>query len=99
MAKENRSGQWQQRDDQHLHSIHTSLDLNCLKLLPDGIQFYPSQLAKQSRPSKSVATFIFPAFPTDKKLCTKIYYRPSGSNQVGVAVLSCESTDSLQTSR
>ena len=171
-----------------------SLDLNCLKLLPDGIQFYPSQLAKQSRPSKSVATFIFPAFPSDKKLCPKVtlqsymsrtesfrgtgpdrksklllsyvkphnpissssiarwiismldlagintktfkahsvrgasasaaasagittnqimnaadwssesvfqkfYYRPSGSNQVGVAVLSSESTDSLQTSR
>ena len=29
----------------------------------------------------------------------KFYYRPSGSNQVGVAVLSSESTDSLQTSR
>ena len=29
----------------------------------------------------------------------RFYYRPSSTNQVGVAVLSTESTDSLQTSR
>ena len=50
----------------------SSLDLRCLKLLPDGIQFYPSELAKKSRPSKSVAPFIFPAFPSDNKLCPKV---------------------------
>ena len=76
----------------------SSLDLRCLKLLPDGIQFYPSELAKQSRPSKSVAPFIFPAFPSDNKLCPKVTlllyisrtesYRGNGSDRKSKLLLS-----------
>ena len=47
----------------------SSLDLKYMKVLPDGIQFDPAELAKQSRPSKPVASFLFPAFPSDKRLC------------------------------
>ena len=50
----------------------SSLDLRYLKLLPDGIQFNPSELAKQSRPSKLMAPFLFPAFPSDTKLCPRV---------------------------
>ena len=46
-------------------------DLRYIKLLPDGLQFKPSSLAKQSRPSKPNAPFVFPAFPADKNLCPK----------------------------
>ena len=49
----------------------SSMDLKYMKVLPDGIQFHPAKLAKQSRPSKPVAAFLFPAFPSDKKLCPK----------------------------
>ena len=50
----------------------SSLDLSYLKLLPDSLQFNPLELAKQSRPSKSLASFVFPAFPSDTKLCPKV---------------------------
>ena len=50
----------------------SSLDLKYLKLLPDGIQFNPSELAKQSRLSKSMAPFVFAAFPSDMKLCPRV---------------------------
>ena len=50
----------------------SSLDLKYLKLLPDGIQFNPSPLAKQYRPSRSIVPFLFPAFPSDMKLCPKV---------------------------
>ena len=76
----------------------SSLDLSCLKSLPDGIQFYPSELAKQSRPSKSVASFVFPAFPSDKKLCPNATlqsymsrtesYRGTGPNRKSKLLLS-----------
>ena len=49
----------------------SSLDLKYMKVLPDGIQFDPAELAKQSRPSKPVASFLVPAFPLDKRLCPK----------------------------
>ena len=42
-----------------------------MKVLPDGVQFDPAELAKQSRPSKPVASFLLPAFPLDKRLCPK----------------------------
>ena len=76
----------------------SSLGLRCLKLLPDGIQFYPSELAKQSRPSKSVTPFIFSAFPSDNKLCPKVTllsyisrtesYRGNGSDRKSKLLLS-----------
>ena len=76
----------------------SSLDLRYLKFLSDGIQFHPSELAKQSRPSKSVATFLFPSFPSDKKLCPKATlqsymsmtesYRGTGPNRKSKLLLS-----------
>jgi len=63
----------------------SSLDL---KFLPDGIQFHPSKLlAKQSRPSKSVVPFLFPSFPSDKKLCPKVILQSyGGQSPIGVLV-------------
>ena len=49
----------------------SNMDLRYMKILPDGIQFDPAELAKQSRPSKPVASFLFPAFPAVKRLCPK----------------------------
>ena len=49
----------------------SNLDLRYMKSLPDGVEFKPSTLAKQSRPSKLAAPFVFPAFPADKSLCPK----------------------------
>ena len=49
----------------------SNLDLRYMKSLPDGVEFKPSTLAKQSRPSKPAAPFVFPAFPADKNLCPK----------------------------
>ena len=48
-----------------------NLDLRYMKSLPDGVEFKPSSLAKQSRPSKPAASFVFPAFPADKNLYPK----------------------------
>ena len=68
------------------------------ELLQEGIQFYPLELAKQSKPSKSVAPFIFPAFPSDNKLCSKVTllsyisrtesYRGNGSDRKSKLLLS-----------
>ena len=44
----------------------SNLDLWLLKILPDGVQFQPSTISKQSRPSQSVTPFVFPSFPADK---------------------------------
>jgi len=52
------------------HDLY-NLDLRYMKSLPDGVEFKPSSLAKQSRPSKPAASFVFPAFPADKNLCPK----------------------------
>ena len=46
----------------------SNLDLRCIKILPDGVEFKSNSLAKQSRPA---APFVFPAFTTDKNLCPK----------------------------
>ena len=48
-----------------------NLDLRYMKSIPDGVEFKPSSLAKQSRPSKPAASFVFPAFLADKNLCPK----------------------------
>jgi len=68
-----------------------NLDLRYMKSLPDGMEFKPSSLAKQSKPSKPAASFVFPAFLADKNLCPKEglleyvskteAYRGSGSNR------------------
>jgi len=52
------------------HDLY-NLDLRYMKSLPDGVEFKPSSLTKQSRPSKPAASFVFPAFPADKNLCPK----------------------------
>ena len=49
----------------------SNLDLWPLKILPDGVQFQPSTISKQSRPSQSVTPFVFPSFPADKGSCPK----------------------------
>ena len=46
-----------------------------MRLLPEGIQFQPSCLSKQSRPRNPPKPFLFPSlfpsFPADGKLCPK----------------------------
>ena len=42
-----------------------------MKILPDGVEFKSNRLAKQSRPSRPAAPFVFPAFTTDKNLYPK----------------------------
>ena len=49
----------------------SNLGLRCMKILPDGVEFKSNSLAKQSRPSRPAAPFVFPAFTTDKNLCPK----------------------------
>ena len=51
------------------------LDLRFMRLLPEGIQFQPSCLSKQSRPRNPPKPFLFPSlfpsFPADGRLCPK----------------------------
>ena len=49
----------------------SNLDLRCMKILPDGVELKSNGLAKQSRPSRPAAPFVFPAFTTDKNLWPK----------------------------
>ena len=42
-----------------------------MRILPDGIQFNPTCLSKQSRPSRPLKPFTFPSFPANKKLCPR----------------------------
>ena len=41
----------------------SQLDIRFRKYLPEGVVFQPTKLAKQSRQSKTIAEFFFPAFP------------------------------------
>ena len=36
---------------------------------PEGVTFMPTKLAKQSRQSKTLSEFFFPAFPHNERLC------------------------------
>ena len=47
----------------------TGLNTKCLKYSPEGVTFTPTELAKQSRQTKKIAEFFFPAFPANDKLC------------------------------
>ena len=49
----------------------SNLDLRFLQILPKSIQFQPSELSKQSRPSRPLGLLLFPAFSVDKRLCPK----------------------------
>ena len=49
----------------------SNLDLRFMRLLPEGVQFQPSCLSKQSRPGNPPKPFLFPSFPADKRLCPK----------------------------
>ena len=49
----------------------SNLSLKAMRVLPDGIQFNPVCLSKQSRPSRPLKPFTFPSFSSDKRLCPK----------------------------
>ena len=49
----------------------SNLSLKAMRVLPDGIQFNPVCLSKQSRPSRPLKPFTFPSFFSDKRLCPK----------------------------
>jgi len=49
----------------------SNLSLEAMRMLPDGVQFNPVCLSKQSRPSRSLKPFTFPSFSNDKRLCPK----------------------------
>ena len=49
----------------------SNLDLRFMRSLPEGIQFQPTSLSKQSRPSNPSKPFLFPSFPEDERLCPK----------------------------
>ena len=46
-----------------------SLNLEQRRYSPEGVTFAPTKLAKQSRQSKTLAEFFFPAFPSNARLC------------------------------
>jgi len=48
-----------------------NLDLRYMESIPNGVEFKPSSLAKQSRPSKPAASIVFSDFPADENLCPK----------------------------
>ena len=47
----------------------SQLDLRFRRYLPEGVTFQPTTLAKQSRQSKLLAEFFFPAFTANHLLC------------------------------
>ena len=47
----------------------SQLDLRFRRYLPEGVTFQPTKLAKQSRQSKPLAEFFFPAFTVNHLLC------------------------------
>ena len=49
----------------------SNLDLRFMRSLPEGIQFQPSCLSKQSRPGNPPKPFLFPSYPVDTRLCPK----------------------------
>ena len=46
-----------------------NLSLGHRKYSPEGVSFQPTQLAKQSRPSKAITEFFFPSFSGNPLLC------------------------------
>ena len=46
-----------------------NLNINFKQFSPEGVTFFPTKLAKQSRPGKEMTTFFFPAFPHNDRLC------------------------------
>ena len=69
----------------------SQMDLRFRRYLPEGVTFQPTTLAKQSRQSKPLAEFFFPAFTANHLLCpvttlqayenkTRQYRREEGSN-------------------
>ena len=45
------------------------LSLDQRRYSPEGVTFIPTKLAKQSRQTKKSASFFFPAFPSNRRLC------------------------------
>ncbi len=53
----------------------SGLDLQYRRFLPEVVTFQPSKLAKQSRVSKPLSDFFFPAFPHNRLLCPVVTLR------------------------
>ena len=49
----------------------SNLSLKSMRILPDGLQFNPVCLSKQSRPSRPLKPFTFPSFSANELLCPK----------------------------
>ena len=49
----------------------SNLSLKSMRILPDGLQFNPVCLSKQSRPSRPLKPFTFPSFSENELLCPK----------------------------
>ena len=47
----------------------SQLNLRFRRFLPEGVAFAPAELAKQSRQTKPLTEFFFPAFPSNPLLC------------------------------
>jgi hypothetical protein len=52
-----------------------NLSLGHRKYSPEGVSFQPTQVAKQSRPSKAITEFFFPSFSGNPLLCPVITLR------------------------
>ena len=69
-----------------------NLSLKAMRVLPDGVQFNPVCLSKQSCPSRPLKPFIFPSFSSDKRLCPK---KALQAQQQGQSPLGGEGKDKL----
>ena len=47
----------------------SNLDMSRMQSHSSGVSFLPNSLAKQSRQGKSIESFFFPSFPSNKTLC------------------------------
>lgn len=54
----------------------SNFSLKAMRVLPEGIQFNPVSLSKQSCSSRPLKPFTFPSFSSDKRLCPTELYRP-----------------------
>ena len=45
------------------------LDISAHLLSPSGVVFKAQHLSKQSKPSKPLADFFYPRYPTDSSMC------------------------------
>ena len=71
----------------------SKLDLSRHVYKPDGVCFYPSTLAKQSRSTSQITNFFFPSLPGEDSLCPvstlKEYENRTKSLQGGETKVTC----------